>query len=46
MTHNVQSEKVRDGVISGVTFTKACFEGKFTAKFQSTAQNVNKLNGT
>jgi hypothetical protein len=38
--HNVQSDKVRDGVISGVKFTKVCFKGKFTAKFQSTAENV------
>jgi hypothetical protein len=40
-THNVQSEKVRDEVISQVRFTKVCFEGKFTAKFQSSAENFD-----
>jgi hypothetical protein len=39
-THNVQSEKIRDGVISGINFTKVCFKGKFMAKFQSTVENV------
>jgi hypothetical protein len=39
-THNVQPEKVGNGVISTVKFTKVCLKGKFTAKFQSTAQNV------
>ena len=33
-TYNVQSEKVGDGVISKVIFTKVCFKGKITAKFK------------
>jgi hypothetical protein len=28
------------GVIAEVKLTKVCFEGKFTAKFQSTTENV------
>jgi hypothetical protein len=38
--HNVQSEKVKDGVISGVKFRIGSFKGKFTAKFGSIAENV------
>ena len=34
-THNVRSEKVGDGVISKVKFTKVCLEGKITAKFKA-----------
>jgi hypothetical protein len=38
---------VRDGVIAGVKLTKVCFKGKFTAKFEITAENVESLfNGT
>ena len=33
--HNVRSEKVVDGVISGVKFAKVCFKGKITAKFKA-----------
>jgi hypothetical protein len=32
--------KAEDGVIAGVKLTKVCFKGKFTAKFPSTAENV------
>jgi hypothetical protein len=42
-THDVQFEKIWDVVISGVKFTKVCFKGKFTTKFQSTAENVPQL---
>jgi hypothetical protein len=39
--------KLRDGVIAEVKLTKACFKGKFTAKFLSTAEKVAELvNGT
>jgi hypothetical protein len=39
--HNVQSEKIRDGVISGIKFTKVCFKGKFTAKFKGKPKMPN-----
>jgi hypothetical protein len=39
-THCVHKQKLRDGVIAGVKLTKVCFKAKCTAKFQSTAENV------
>ena len=42
-THNVRSEKVGDGVISEVKFTKVCFKGKITAKFKAQAKMSNNF---
>jgi hypothetical protein len=40
--HNVQSQKVKYKAIAGVKFTKVCFKGKFTSKFQSTTSKLSK----